>query len=110
MEKYKVDDFFKGWIVGDFSPSLHRNSDFEVGVKFFKKGEVEASHKQLIATEITVVIEGEIRLGRSVFSRGDVISIPPHEVADFESLTDSSLVCIKFPSIPNDKVVVNESN
>jgi quercetin dioxygenase-like cupin family protein len=75
-----------------------------------KKGEIEASHKQLIATEITVVIEGEIRLGNSVFSRGDVISILPHEVADFESLTDSSLVCIKFPSIPNDKVIVNESN
>lgn len=110
MNVHNIDDFIKGWFIGDFSPSLHKNSDFEVAVKFFQKGEVEASHKQLIATEITVVIQGEIRLGGSFFSRGDVISIPPHEVADFESLTDSSLVCIKFPSIPNDKVAVNESN
>ena len=110
MEKHQIEDFFKGWIVGDFSPSLHRNSDFELAVKFFKKGQVEAAHKQLIATEITVVIEGEIRLGSSYFTRGDIISIPPNEVADFESLTDSSLVCIKFPSIPNDKVVVDASN
>jgi quercetin dioxygenase-like cupin family protein len=108
MDFYKVEDFFKGWIIGDFAPSLHKNSDFEVAVKFFKRGETEASHKQLIATEITVVIEGHIRLGGSIFERGDIISIPPHEVADFESLTDSSLVCVKFPSIPNDKVVVDE--
>jgi quercetin dioxygenase-like cupin family protein len=110
MDKYNISDFFKGWIVGDFSPTLHRNSDFEIAVKFFSQGEIEAAHKQLIATEITVVIEGEVRLGSSFFTRGDIISIPPNEVADFESLTDSSLVCIKFPSIPNDKVVINESN
>jgi quercetin dioxygenase-like cupin family protein len=106
MDLYRVEDFFKGWIIGDFSPSLHQNSDFEVAVKFFSCGEVEAAHKQQKATEITVVIEGEIRLGNSYFKRGDVISIPPHEVADFESITNSSLVCIKFPSLPDDKVVI----
>jgi hypothetical protein len=108
METYNIDDFFKGWIIGNFSPSLHRNSDFEIAVKFFTKGEIEAAHKQLIATEITVVIEGEVRLGNAYFTRGDVISIPPNEVADFESITNSSLVCIKFPSMPNDKVVTDE--
>lgn len=106
MHTHRIEDFFKGWIVGDFSPTLHRNSDFEVAIKFFSMGEVEPAHKQLVATEITVVIEGQIRLGSSTFNRGDIVSIPPNEVADFESLTDSSLVCIKFPSIPNDKVEV----
>lgn len=106
MQVDKVEDFFKGWIIGNFAPSLHVNSDFEVAIKFFKAGEAEAAHMQLIATEITVVIEGEIRLGDAFFTRGDVITIPPHEVADFVSITDSSLVCIKFPSLPNDKVVV----
>jgi quercetin dioxygenase-like cupin family protein len=110
MEIYKVEDFFKGWVVGDFSPSLHRNSDFEMAVKFFQKGDTEAAHMQLIATEITVVIEGEIRLGGCTFTRGDIISIPPNEVAGFESITDSSLVCIKFPSIPNDKVIIDEKD
>jgi quercetin dioxygenase-like cupin family protein len=105
MEVYNLDDFFKGWIVGNFSPSLFVNSEFEVGVKFFKKGDVELAHKQLTATEITVVIEGNIRLSSFEYSRGDVILIPPNEVANFESLTDSSLVCIKYPSIPNDKMV-----
>ena len=105
MNIYKLVDFTKGWIVGDFSPSLHRNSDFELGVKFFKAGDLEESHKQLVATEISVIVEGSVRLGSTVFHRGDVIVIPPNEFADFESLTDASLVCIKFPSIPNDKVI-----
>jgi hypothetical protein len=105
MQTFNVEEFFKGWIVGDFSPSLYVNPYVEVGVKFFKTGETEASHKQLVATEITIVIDGTIRLGSSIFKRGDIISIPPNEIADFESLTDSSLVCIKFPSIPNDKVI-----
>lgn len=106
MNHFKLEDFFKGWVIGNFSPSLHKNSDFEVGIKFFLAGEVEDAHKQLVATEITVVVAGRIRLGENEYSQGDIIEILPNEVADFESLTNSSLVCIKFPSIPNDKVVV----
>jgi quercetin dioxygenase-like cupin family protein len=106
MKQYKLEDFFKGWVVGNFSPSLHQTSDFEVGVKFFKPGDIEEAHKQLVATEITIVIDGIVRLGSERYTKGDIIEIPPHEVADFESLTHSSLVCIKFPSLPNDKVVV----
>ena len=106
MDIHRIEDFSKGWVVGNFSPSLHRNSNFEVGVKFFIKGDVESAHKQLIATEITIVIDGSIRLGELVFGRGDIILINPEEVADFEALSDASLVCIKFPSIPNDKIVV----
>jgi quercetin dioxygenase-like cupin family protein len=106
MQTYKIEDFFKGWVVGNFQPSLHLNSNFEVGVKHFNAGEVEAAHKQLVATEITIVVSGKIRLASGIFSDGDIISIPPNEVADFEALSDCALVCIKFPSLPNDKVVV----
>jgi quercetin dioxygenase-like cupin family protein len=106
MKSYKLEEFFKGWVVGDFNPSLFKNSDFEVAVKFFEKGDREPAHKQLIATEITIVVGGIIKLGEEIYSRGDIIEIQPNEITAFESLTQSSLVCIKFPSIPNDKVVV----
>ena len=106
MNHFKLEDFFKGWVVGDFVPSLHLTSEFEVGVKYFSPGDVEEAHKQLVATEITIVIDGVIRMGSNVYAKGDIIEIPPHEVCDFESLSHSSLVCIKFPSIPNDKIVV----
>ena len=79
--------------------------DFEIAVKWFKAGEKEPLHKQIVATEITVVIEGEIRLGDKIFVQGDLITIPPGEFAAFESITDSVLVCVKTPSLPDDKVL-----
>ena len=105
MQTNKIDEFIKGWFVGDFSPVLFHSKDFEVAVKWFKAGDSEPLHKQIVATEITVVIEGEIMLGKRVFRRGDVITIPPGEFAAFKSITDSSLVCVKTPSLPNDKVL-----
>jgi len=105
MQTNKIDDFTKGWFVGNFSPALLHSRDFEVAVKWFKAGDSEPLHKQITATEITVVIEGQIKLGDKMFSRGDVITIPPGEFAAFESLTDSALVCVKSPSLPDDKVL-----
>ena len=105
MQVNKIDEFTKGWFVGNFSPVLIHSSDYEIAVKWFKAGEKEPLHKQIIATEITVVVACEIRLGGKVFSQGDVVTIPPGEFAEFESITDSALVCIKTPSLPNDKVL-----
>ena len=101
----KMEEFTKGWFVGDFSPVLLHSKDYEIAVKWFKAGEKEPLHKQITATEITVVIAGQIRLGGEISSKGDVITIPPGEFAEFESITDSSLVCVKTPSLPNDRVL-----
>ncbi len=105
MDKLNLKDFVGGWFVGDFEPSLFKNQCVEVGVKFFKSGDVEPSHKQLIATEITVISEGSVRIGKLVLKKGDTLIIYPGEYADFEALTDGSLTCLKFPSIPSDKVL-----
>lgn len=105
MEVFRIEEYLKGWFVGDFLPVLLPSKDFEIGVKWFKAGEKEAPHKQIIATEVTVVISGEIKLGEQNFTKGDMILISPGEVAAFESLTDSALVCVKTPSLPTDKVL-----
>lgn len=105
MHINRIDQFTKGWFVGNFSPVIFPSEEFEIAVKWFKAGEIEPLHKQNIATEITVVVEGQIRLGGELFSAGDIITIPPGEFAEFESITDSSLVCVKTPSLPNDKVL-----
>ena len=105
MKINSIDEFTKGWFVGNFSPAILSTKEFEIAVKWFKAGEKEALHKQIIATEITVVIDGQIRLGGETFFKGDVITIPPGEFAEFESVTDSALVCVKTPSLPNDKVL-----
>lgn len=105
MDKLKLKDFFGGWFVGNFEPSLFSNKNLEVGVKFFRSGDIEVSHKQILATEITVISEGRVRIGDLTLGVGEILIIHPGEYADFEALTDGSLTCVKFPSIPSDKVL-----
>jgi hypothetical protein len=62
-------------------------------------------HYQLTAVEVTVVITGRCRIGMEVLEEGDILEILPYEMADFEALTDVTLVAIKAPSLPADKVV-----
>ena len=105
LDKFLLNSFTGGWVVGDFNPSLFKSDCMEVGVKKFLLGDRELSHKQLVATEITIIISGKVRIGNEIFIEGDVVVIPPGEYADFEALSDGSLTCIKFPSIPSDKVL-----
>jgi hypothetical protein len=106
MELRKLSDFRQGWIIGNFEPSLFNTKEWEVGVKFFKFGDSEPSHFQKIATEITVVVSGRIRFNDTEFSSGDVIIVNPLEVVNCEILENSAIVCIKFPSLPEDKIVL----
>lgn len=106
MEVRDISEFTEGWFIGDFEPTMLKTADFEVGVKFFAKGDTELLHKQIAATEFTVVISGDIQMNGKKFSRGQIVRIDPGEPADFLALTDVSLLCLKTPSIPADRVVL----
>ena len=32
MQRFKLEDFIRGWFIGDFTPSIFRTQNFEVGV------------------------------------------------------------------------------
>ena len=104
MERHNLGDMTLGWFIGNFTPSLHSNTQVEVGVKRFTKGEIEPSHHQLTATEWTCVVSGKIRIGDKVFQENEIAEIPPLESADFEALEDAILVVVKSPSNPFDKI------
>jgi len=106
VEVRDISEFAKGWFIGDFEPTMLKTSDFEVGVKFFLKGDTEPLHKQIVATEFTVVVSGEIQMNDKKFVKGQIIRIDPEEPADFLALTDGSLLCLKTPSIPTDRIVL----
>lgn len=105
MQKHELSEYVGGWLIGNFKPSVFLTRDFEVSVKRFKAGQTEAAHFQRVATEITVVIEGTISMNDTFYDKDDIVVIEPPEIAAFKSITDSVLVCIKFPSIPDDKVL-----
>ena len=103
IEKFALSDFKLGWIVGDFIPTLVSSKEIEVAVKYFHAGETEPTHKQIIATEITVIVSGKVRMNGQLYAAGDILVIEPHESTDFEVLEDVTTVVVKYPGAQVDK-------
>lgn len=103
MDVHKLSDMFRGWFVGDFAPTALRSEAFEVAVKRYRAGEREESHYHKVATELTVVVSGDIAVGGERFTAGDIIVVHPGEAKDFEALTDATLTIVKVPSVKGDK-------
>lgn len=105
MKLERIENYTGGWFIGNFKPSIIGGVNFEVAIKSFVKGDTEAAHFQLVATEVTVVVSGTCRIGDQEVVAGDVVLIEPGEIADFEALEDVVLVACKTPSLPDDKMI-----
>lgn len=104
MKVAKLEDMFKGWFVGNFDPTLLRTNDVEVAVKSYNKGDYETRHYHKIATELTVIISGRVRMNGIEYGKGDIIVMEPNEATDFECLEDGTQnVVVKIPGANNDK-------
>lgn len=103
MKKYQLNTMTKGWFVGDFSPTIIKTQEVEVGVKQYFKNEYEETHHHKIATEVTVIVSGKVRMNGEIFVAGDIIVIEPGESTDFEVLEDVTTVVVKYPGAQNDK-------
>jgi hypothetical protein len=103
LEKYNLDDMFKGWFIGNFEPSLFKTNDVEVGVKKYKAGDYENAHFHKIATEFTVIISGEVEMNGTFYKENDIIKIVPNVVTNFKAITDVITIVVKLPGANNDK-------
>lgn len=108
MKVEKLEDMKKGWFVGNFVPSLYKTNDCEVGIKKYKKGDKESKHYHKIATEITVIVKGRVRMFNQEFGEGDMVVVEPGEETEFEALEDSMNVVVKLPGVNNDKYETEE--
>lgn len=110
MKVAKLEDMVKGWFVGNFDPTLIKTNDVEVAVKEYKKGDYEEKHYHKIATEITVIVSGKVRMNGIEYSKGDIIVIEPNEATDFHALEDAVNTVVKFPGASNDKYLGEPKN
>lgn len=110
MKVAKLDDMVKGWFVGNFEPSLLKTNNVEVAVKEYIKGEKEDKHYHKLATEITVIISGRVKMNGIEYKKGDIIVMEPYEATDFEALEDSVNAVVKYPGVNNDKYLGEPNN
>jgi len=107
MKKFNLTDFKKGWMVGDFEPTIIKTKDFEFGVKFYKKGDIDQTHLHKVSNEITVIVSGLFSMNEERLSVGDVVLIEKNEVVTSACIEDGAIAVIKTPSVIGDKFIIN---
>lgn len=106
MKFFRLNDMTRGWFVGAFAPTALSTPACEVAVQEFKQGEKSALHVHRVATEITLVLSGQVRMVGREFGPGDIIVLEPGEPTEFEALTDAVNVVVKVPGALNDKYLL----
>ena len=99
----KLKDYIRGWIIGDFEPSILKTKDFEVGVITYKEGELKPPHIHKIATEYNVLLEGKVVIQGKELNKGDIFILKKGEIADPVFLDDCTILSVKVPSVLGDK-------
>jgi quercetin dioxygenase-like cupin family protein len=106
VQAFKLSDMTKGWFVGAFAPTALATDACEVAVKRYKAGDKEEAHFHKVATEVTLVVSGRVRMFGREWGEGDIVVVEPNDATDFEALTDAVNVVVKTPGALNDKYLV----
>ncbi len=102
-KSFRLEQFNKGWFIGDFEKALHKTKDFEVALKPYIKGDKEPRHHHRIATEYTAVVYGAFRMEDTIYRAGEIVCMYPNQSTDFECIESGATVVVKVPSVPEDK-------
>lgn len=110
MRKARLEEMVRGWFIGNFEPTLYKTAEVEVGVKTYRAGDYERWHVHKIATEITVIVSGEVEMDGQRYVAGDIVALEPGEGTDFRALTDAITAVVKLPGAGNDKFYREEAS
>ncbi len=104
MKLDKLRDFTRGWICGNFKPSLNQ-TNYEIGFKYYLAGDYEKSHKHMLSDEITIVLLGEVEMNGTKYIEGDIVTQEKGEYTDFLAISERVITAVWRPdgSFPNDK-------
>ena len=106
MRIANLSDMWRGWLIGDFTPSVLRTKNFEVGLLEHKKGEQWPKHYHKEAEEINLLIEGSMTICGRKIEPMEIFILEKNEIADPEFHEDCKVLCVKVPSIIGDKYEV----
>lgn len=101
-----IKNYKRGWIIGNFEPAILKTDQFEVALMHHEPGEYIHPHFQLNAVEYNVMVSGKMLINGHEFTAGDIFVLDAYEVVDARVIEESFIMCVKTPSLPDDKVLV----
>ena len=106
MRTSNIKKFKKGWLIGDFEPSVFKNKHVEVAHHFHEANFIGERHAHMESTELTYIVRGKLVASGIELVAGDMWIYGAGEVSEVIFLEDTDLMVIRWPSIPDDKVMV----
>ena len=103
MKKIFLKDFTRGWLIGNFEPSLLKSEDIEVAIQAYEAGNEESQHYHKVGTEISIMVSGTASFNEKILNEGEGVIINPKEANIFKAISDCKVLVIKYPSDANDK-------
>jgi mannose-6-phosphate isomerase-like protein (cupin superfamily) len=102
-----------GWMYGSFMPDgLAKDQRAEIKVARLSKSFTSKPHYNKTSTKLDIIWNGkavwEVEGKEVEMNSGDYLIIPPRTIVGVKKILSDELVVqtIRFPSIPNDKVMV----
>ena len=87
----------------NFLPRRWRLKPQRLESNLYVAGEKEDRHYHKVATEVTLILSGRVRMNGTEHGSGEIVVIEPMESTDFEALEDTTTVMVKVPGALNDK-------
>lgn len=106
MKIIPLENFDRGYFIGDFPKALVRTNAFEVSYKYHKKEDKHEKHYHKFTTEFVLITKGNVIVNGTKIGAGNIFILEPYMVNEIEYLDDVELVIVKSPSLPNDRVVL----
>ena len=103
---WEIKDFTRGWFIGNFIPSIIKTTDFEVGLLTHKQNEKWAFHYHQYMIEINILVSGSMKLNEKIIKKNSIFTIYENEIACPDFIEDCKIICIKVPSVVNDKICI----
>jgi NDP-sugar pyrophosphorylase family protein len=106
-EETTIDNFTRGWFIGDFTPTLSPRKDFEVGIRIHNKTEGNYDyHYHKDVEEFNILVWGSMILNGETLTSGQYFNIKPGQIACSIYLEDTMILCVKSASMPTDKYLI----
>jgi len=107
VEVFKLENFVNGWFIGDFEPSVLKNSGVELAVMNKKKGVgVNDFHYHENCIEINVLIKGKMKVNNKFIQENEIFIFNPNVPSVYEYLEDCTFVVFKNKPSNKDKVIM----
>jgi NDP-sugar pyrophosphorylase family protein len=103
VKKSKLENMTRGWLIGNFEPSILKTDTFEVGYLKHHKGQIWPAHLHKEANEYNILIKGSLLINNEMINVGEIFVIPKGMLTSAKFLEDCEILCIKVPSNTKDK-------